>query len=137
MSSELLTTKLSAYLATDEVNVMFALTEPEERGMNYFFYGMSDKIQIFQTGVKFDIPKEDLRQVYNPSKCTIPEAIASPKNRKLSVEGTILEVATPKTAQKYHVIGVDPEENFLTIRTECGETFQLHEEKLQELDVCI
>lgn len=238
--------------------VMFALTEPENRGQNYFFHGMSenlqlhevyimtvnnipatplrnkisagkyyvlqhyslnqkeetnylrltsDKSKIFQTGGKFDIPKDVLKGFYNPEKCTIPEALASPKKRRLSVEGTIVEIyplkeghnwkrrdiiiedpptakkiccklwnahadsvqekdrgstatfnnmevdiyndrhqlrttglttltiTTTQTANKYHIIGVDPEPDNLTLITECGNTFQMTTNLLETIEM--
>ncbi|KAJ8048298.1 ATP-dependent DNA helicase PIF1 [Holothuria leucospilota] len=230
--------------------VMFALTEPENRGQNYFFHGMSENLQLHEVYIMTvnNIPATPLRNKisagkyyvlqhyslnqkeetnylrltsdkskegsltspkmsYNPEKCTIPEALASPKKRRLSVEGTIVEIyplkeghnwkrrdiiiedpptarkiccklwnahadsvqekdrgstatfnnmevdiyndrhqlrttglttltiTTTQTANKYHIIGVDPEPDNLTLITECGNTFQMTTNLLETIEM--
>ncbi|XP_071831821.1 uncharacterized protein [Apostichopus japonicus] len=50
------------------------------------------KSKVFKTSKSFPLPKEKLEKFFNPTICTIPDALASPKKRKLSVEGKVAKV---------------------------------------------
>lgn len=53
---------------------------------------INGKSKVFQTGKKFDVPKDILKTFYNPPTCTVPEALASPKKRRLSIDATVTEI---------------------------------------------
>ncbi|XP_071810918.1 uncharacterized protein [Apostichopus japonicus] len=52
----------------------------------------ADKAKVFQTSKTFDLPKEKLKEFFMATKCTIPDALASPKKRRLTIEGTVDKV---------------------------------------------
>ncbi|KAJ8018509.1 ATP-dependent DNA helicase PIF1 [Holothuria leucospilota] len=99
---------------------------------------INGKSKVFQTGKKFDVPKDILKTFYNPPTCTVPEALASPKKRRLSIDGTVTEMQQTKpTTKDYEIVGVDKEGDNISVITACCKEFAISQTTLQEAGLSV
>lgn len=48
--------------------------------------------QVFQTAKMFVLPDEKMKEFFNATQYTIPQALVSPKKENISIEGNIAQV---------------------------------------------
>ncbi|PIK33320.1 hypothetical protein BSL78_29865 [Apostichopus japonicus] len=93
----------------------------------------ADKSKLFKTSKSFRLPKEKVEKFFNATLCTIPDALASPKKRRLSVEGKVAKVYDMKegpTRKRHDILLADE----VSKKSICSKLWGEHSEKITEND---